>query len=65
MALQIVPITLSDFKDLLKSGEGRLDQLPNILQQALLECRASANEDAPAWKRSISEIMGRAATPFN
>lgn len=65
MALQIVPITLSDFKNLLKSGEGRLDQMPNVLQHALLECRASANEDAPAWKRTIGEIIGKAATPPN
>ncbi len=62
MALQIVPITLSDFKNLLKSGEGLLDQMPSILQQALLECRASANEDAPAWKRSIATIIREAST---
>lgn len=61
LSLDIIPLTLSDFKDLLSSGRDRMPEMPNILRQILIECRAKANQDAPQWKDSISTIVQRAA----
>lgn len=62
MTLDIVPVTLGDFQTFLKSGRGRLDAMPAILRQMLIECRAKANQDAPQWKASINSIINRVAT---
>ena len=62
LSLDIVPITLSDFSSFLASGRGRLSDMPSLLRQLLIECRAKANQDAPQWKNSISSIVQRAAT---
>jgi hypothetical protein len=61
LALDIVPMTLADFRSFVASGRDRFDQMPNLLRQLLIECRARANQDAPQWKTSISEIVGRAS----
>ncbi len=59
LSLEIVPITLDDFRDFVVSGCERLDQMPKLLKQLLLECRAKANQDAPQWKKSINSIIQR------
>lgn len=56
-SLDIVPVTLSDFRDFFLSGASRLDQMPQRLRQLLIECRAKANQDAPQWKAAISSII--------
>jgi len=61
MSLDIVPLTLNDFGKFLASGEGRLSEMPNLLRQLMIECRAKANQDAPQWKQSISSIVQRAS----
>ncbi|GAA0406199.1 hypothetical protein GCM10009133_13550 [Cocleimonas flava] len=61
LSLDIIPLTLSDFKDLLVSGRDRMSEMPNILRQILIECRAKANQDAPQWKDSISSIVQHAS----
>lgn len=62
LSLDIVPLSLNDFSVFLSSGRGRLTNMPALLRQLLLECRARANQDAPQWKRSISEIVQRIST---
>lgn len=59
LSLDIVPLTLGDFKDFLVSGRDRLEEIPNLLRQLLIECRAKANQDAPQWKQSINSIVQR------
>ncbi len=62
LSLDIVPIALSDFQDFFVSNRGRLDEMPNLLRQLLIECRAKANQDAPQWKQSINSIIQRSAS---
>lgn len=57
--LDIVPMTLGEFGAFFGSGKERLDKMPGLLRQLIIECRAKANQDAPTWKRSISEIVTR------
>jgi hypothetical protein len=57
LSLDIVPLTLGDFGIFLSSGEGRLSEMPMLLRQLMMECRAKANQDAPQWKKSISQIV--------
>jgi hypothetical protein len=59
LSLDIVPLTLSDFGAFLASGKGRLADMPALLRQLMIECRAKANQDAPQWKNSISSIVER------
>jgi hypothetical protein len=59
LSLDIVPLSLSDFHEFVASGKNRLTQLPGLLRQLLIECRAKANQDAPHWKRSITAIVQR------
>ncbi len=57
VTLDIVPLTLRDFCGFFISGEGRMGEMPSLLKQLLIECRAKANQDAPHWKLSISNIV--------
>ena len=59
ITVDIVPLTLSDFGKFLISGKGRLSNMPGLLRQLMMECRAKANQDAPQWKKSISDIVER------
>ena len=61
-ALADVPLTLGDFHDFLTAGRGRLGEMPALLRQLLIECRAKANQDAPQWKQSINSIVRRIAS---
>jgi hypothetical protein len=58
-ALADVPLTLGDFHDFLTAGRGRLGEMPALLRQLLIECRAKANQDAAQWKQSINSIVMR------
>ena len=62
LALDIVPITLADFATFLSSGRNRFNDMPDLLRQVLIECRAKANQDAPQWKQSISKIVQERGT---
>ena len=57
LILDIVPLSLGDFRTFLASGAGRLSEMPSLLRQLLVECRAKANQDAPLWKASISSLV--------
>ena len=57
ITVDIVPLTLSDFGKFLISGKDNLSNMPTLLRQLMIECRAKANQDAPQWKKSISEIV--------
>ena len=62
LSLDIVPLTLADFTTFLASGKRRLSEMPRLLRQLLLECRAKANQNAPQWKNTITSIVKRVAT---
>ena len=59
ISLDIVPLTLADFKRFLIAGKSNLTDMPLKLRNLLLECRSVSNRDAPQWKREISEIVTR------
>lgn len=59
ISLDIVPLTLADFKRFLLGGRANLADMPQRLRQLLMECRSVSNRDAPQWKRAIGEIVQR------
>lgn len=59
ISLDIVPMTLADFRKFLLAGRSNLAEMPQKLRSLLLECRSVSNRDAPQWKREISEIVTR------
>jgi len=62
LSLDIVPLTLEDFGAFFLSGKGRLSDMPSLLRQLMIECRAKANQDAPTWKQSISQIVNQVSS---
>lgn len=62
LSLDIVPLTLGEFGDFVASSRGRLGDMPGLLRQLMIECRAKANQDAPLWKRSITAIVQRVSS---
>ena len=59
ISLDIVPLTLRDFRAFLLGGRQNLAAMPERLRMLLIECRSVANRDAPLWKREISQIVAR------
>ncbi len=57
--LHIVPIRLDDFTALFKYGSDKLEQMPGILKSVIQSCRMEATQDAPQWKKTISNIVQR------
>jgi len=64
ISLDIVPITLADFKLFLLSGQNILSKMPQKLRDLLTECRAKSNRETPVWKSEISEIVRHMAQKF-
>ena len=58
--VHIVPMELEDFRELFRAILLNPQQAPLRLRQLLMECRMEANQDAPLWKRTISELTRRA-----
>jgi len=65
LSLDIVPLTLNDFRVFLATSKNTPSDMPALLRQLLIECRAKANQDAPQWKSSISSIVKRVASNHN
>jgi hypothetical protein len=59
ISLNIVPMTVSDFRRFFVGSSDNLAEVPQKLRNLLVECRAAANQDAPQWKQSITEIANR------
>ena len=57
--VHIVPMELEDFRELFRAILLEPQQAPHRLHQLLMECRMEANQDAPQWKRRISELTRR------
>ncbi len=57
ITLDIVPITLNEFLKLMISAKERLEVMPQVLKEMLTKCRSKANQDAPRWKKAISDII--------
>jgi len=55
--LNIVPMTLADFKTFLLGGRDILPEMSKKLRILLMECREVSNHEAPAWKNEISKIV--------
>ena len=60
IVLDIVPMRLSHFQDLLRAGQTDLDAMPEKLVAILKECRSWATQEAPEWKRRIALEVERA-----
>jgi hypothetical protein len=60
ISLDIVPITLGDFRRFFLGCGDKLPDAPQKLRQLLMECRAVANRDAPQWKEAIHDAVARA-----
>ena len=58
--VHIVPMELEDFRELFQAILLNPQQAPFRLRQLLMECRMEANQDAPQWKSTISELTRRA-----
>ncbi len=59
ISLDIVPLTLKEFRAFLLGGRQNLSEMPQKLRMLLIECRSVANRDAPHWKREIAQIVAR------
>lgn len=57
ISLDIIPLRLADFRNLLASGRRSLPEMPQKIEHLLMRCRAKANQDAPRWKTEISGIV--------
>ena len=57
--LQIVPMSLEDFRLLIITIHERNDDPEQVLRSILIECRSHSNEDAPTWLKSISRVIQR------
>ena len=58
--VHIVPMELQDFRDFFQASLLEPDASPRRLRELLMECRMEANQDAPQWKKKISELTRRA-----
>lgn len=59
ISLNIVPLTLDDFRAFVFAGRANLGEMPQKLRHLIVECRAAANQDAPQWKKSIQDIAAQ------
>jgi hypothetical protein len=53
--LQIVPVALKDFKELLNAKKDSPNELLSQIKDLLIECRSEMKRPAPDWKQFISE----------
>jgi hypothetical protein len=53
--VQIVPVALKDFKELLNAKKDSPNELLSQIKDLLIECRSEMTRPAPDWKRFISE----------
>jgi hypothetical protein len=53
--VQIVPVALKDFRELLDSKRESPNELLSTIKSLLIECRSEMSKPAPEWKRNISE----------
>ncbi|RKY10304.1 MAG: AlwI family type II restriction endonuclease [Planctomycetota bacterium] len=55
LGLQIVPMPLSSFKDIIEAVKDSPERLLLRLKDLIMTCRMLANQDAPVWKEAIVE----------
>ena len=63
--VHIVPMQLKDFREFLKAIPQKQREAPRLLRDLLMECRMQANQEAPHWKNTISELTRRTARTLN
>ncbi len=59
--VHIVPMELRDFRDFFQAILLNPPESARLLRDLLMQCRMEANQDAPQWKRKISELTRRAS----
>jgi len=59
--LDIVPITLVDFKEILNSAQSNISSVLPELKRLLSSCRSQSNLEAPEWKIEISNLSNAIA----
>ena len=58
--VHIVPMELQDFRDFFQAILLNPEDSARRLRELLMACRMEANQDAPRWKKTISELTKRA-----
>ena len=59
--VHIVPLQLEDFRDFFLAVLPNPKESPRQLRELLMKCRMEANQEAPLWKKKISELTRRTA----
>ena len=59
-ALQIVPITLEQFKALFSAGFQHQNISPRLILNFIRDCLAVSNHEAPVWKQEIQRATTEA-----
>jgi hypothetical protein len=54
--LHIVPMALSDFRDILDATRENVSAVLPKLKELLRDCRMYSNKDAPEWKQKVTEL---------
>ena len=57
--VHIVPMELSDFRDLFRAILVNQQESPRRLRELLTKCRMEAIQEAPLWKKTVSELTQR------
>ena len=57
--VHIVPMQLEDFRDFFRAVLPNSKESPHQLRELLMKCRMEANQEAPLWKKKISELTRR------
>ena len=63
--VHIVPMRLEDFRDFFGAVLPNSKESHRQLRELLMECRMEANQEAPLWKKKISELTKRTVEALN
>lgn len=61
IGLQIVPMTLDDFKGIWDAASDKPSAILPKLKDLMRDCRMYSNDSAPQWKKKVSDLASRAA----
>ncbi len=61
IALQIVPMTLTDFKNIWDAAKDDVSTILPKFRELLRDCRMFNNDIAPEWKKKVTELSQKAA----
>jgi len=61
IGLQIVPMTLDDFKAIWDAASDRPSVILPKLKDLMRDCRMYSNDSAPQWKKKVSDLASKTA----